>query len=251
MILNNDERINEINENLKLIEKKDGLVFGTDAYLLSAILPSRSRHIGAELGAGTGVVSLLALSKKKCAKIHAVEVQGEFAELCQRNAVLNSLDASFNVINKNVKDVTPSDTEGELDFVFSNPPYMKADSGKANESAQKNIARHEIEGDIGDFCACAKRLLKHGGMFYVVYRPDRLSDLIFALKSNKLEPKRLSFIYPNSTTPPCLLLVSAKLGAKSGMSVDEPIFIYKDGTNEYTDRYARIYESCSLELKDE
>ena len=68
---------------------------------------------------------------------------------------------------------------------------------------------------------------------------------------NKLEPKRLTFIYPNSTTPPCLLLVSAKLGAKSGMSVDEPIFIYKDGTNEYTDRYARIYESCSLELKDE
>ena len=102
MILNNDERINEINENLKLIEKKDGLVFGTDAYLLSAILPSRSRHIGAELGAGTGVVSLLALSKKKCAKIHAVEVQGEFAELCQRNAALNSLDASFNVINKKV-----------------------------------------------------------------------------------------------------------------------------------------------------
>ncbi|MBE6624459.1 MAG: methyltransferase domain-containing protein [Ruminococcaceae bacterium] len=249
MILNNDERINEINENLKLIEKKDGLVFGTDAYLLSAILPSRSRHRGAELGAGTGVVSLLALTKKKCAHIYGIEVQESFAELCKRNATLNSLDASFTVINKNVRDITSHDTEGELDFVFSNPPYMKSTSGKANESVQKNIARHEIEGDISDFCACAKRLLKHGGDFYVVYRPDRLSDLIFALKSNNLEPKRLTFIYPNSTTPPCLLLISAKLGAKSGMIVDEPIFIYRDGTNEYTERYAQIYEKCSLELE--
>ena len=34
MELFENERINEINENLKLIEKKDSLTFGTDAYLL-------------------------------------------------------------------------------------------------------------------------------------------------------------------------------------------------------------------------
>ena len=248
MILNSDERINEINENLSLIEKKNGLVFGTDAYLLSAYLPSRSKLVGAELGAGTGVVSLLALSRNKCSHIYGIEIQDDFAELCKRNAELNSLDKKFTVINKNVKDVTPYDTANEVDFVFSNPPYMKSTSGKANEREEKNIARHETCADINDFCACAKRILKHGGNFYVVYRPDRLADLIFALKSNGLEPKRLTFIYPNSTTPPCLLLVSAKLGAKSGMVVDEPVFIYKDGTTEYTDRYAKIYENCSLEL---
>ena len=249
MILNNDERINEINESLKLIEKKNGLVFGTDAYLLAAFMPTRSRRVIAELGAGTGVVSLLALSRKKCQHVYGIEIQDEFAELCKRNAVLNGFGEDFTIITKNVKDVSSADTQGEVDAVFSNPPYMKADSGKANENEEKNIARHEVCADIGDFCACAKRLLKHGGDFYVVYRPDRLADLIFALKSNCLEPKRLVFIHPNSTTPPCLLLVSAKLGGKSGMVVEEPIFIYKDGTTEYTDRYANIYENCSLELK--
>lgn len=251
MILNDNERINEINENLRLIEKTNGLTFGTDAYLLSALLPRRSRLIGAELGSGSGVVSLLALSRKKCAHIYGVELQEDFASLSERNAELNSLSDSFSVINKNVRDVLPSDTKNEVDFVFSNPPYMKVSSGKANECDEKNIARHEVFADIGDFCACAKRLLKHGGSFYIVYRPDRLADLIFALKSNNLEPKRLVFIHPNSTTPPCLLLISAKLGAKSGMIVDEPIFIYKDGTTEYTDRYASIYKNCSLELENE
>lgn len=248
-MLRENERINEINENLRLIEKTNGLTFGTDAYLLSAVLPKRTRAVGVELGAGSGVVSLLALSKQKLSHIYGVEIQDEFATLCERNADLNGFCDRLTIINKNVKDVSFSDTNGEVDFVFSNPPYMKADSGKANESSEKNIARHEVHGSIDDFCACAKRLLKHGGVFYAVYRPDRLADLIFALKSNSLEPKRLTFIHPNSTAAPCLLLVSAKLGAKSGMIVDEPIFIYKDGTTEYTDRYAEIYKNCSLELE--
>lgn len=247
MIINENERINEINENLRLIEKENGLTFGTDAYLLASILPSRSKWIGAELGAGTGVVSLLALARKKCKRIYGIELQESFFELCKRNAELNSLDDSFVPICKNVRDITPTDTEGELDFVFSNPPYMTADSGKANESEEKNIARHEVCGDIDDFCACAKRLLKHGGMFYVVYRPDRLTDLICALRSNKLEPKKMIYIYPNSTTAPCMVLICAKYGAKSGMIMDKPLFIYKDGTTEYTDAFAKIYEHCALE----
>jgi hypothetical protein len=40
-MIENNERINEINDNLKLIEKKNGLTFGTDAYLLSAFLPKK------------------------------------------------------------------------------------------------------------------------------------------------------------------------------------------------------------------
>ena len=249
--MNKDERINNINENLKLIEKVNGLTFGTDAYLLAASLPKRSKLRGVELGLGSGVVSLLAISKEKCRHMYGIEVQNEFAELSHRNAELNGFDEKLTVINKNVTDCTPADTEGEVDFVFSNPPYMKTSSGKANESIEKNIARHEVCGDIDDFCACAKRLLKHGGNFYTVYRPNRLPDLIFALKKNNLEPKKLTFIYPNSTTPPCLLLVCAKLGGKSGASIGEPIFIYKDGTQEYTDRYKKIYENCRLETDDE
>ena len=246
-MIKENERINKINENLSLIEKENGLTFGTDAYLLSAVLPRRSRHIGVELGSGTGVVSLLALAKNKCASIFGVEVQEEFCELSARNASLNGLKDRFNIINKNVKEVSALDTRGEVDFVFSNPPYMTVGSGKANECEEKNIARHEVCGDINDFCACAKRLLKHGGNFYVVYRPDRLADLVFALKSNNLEPKKLTLIYPNTTTAPCLALVCAKLGAKSGMVMGEPIFIYRDGTTEYTRRYADIYEKCELE----
>ena len=234
-MINENERINEINESLRLIEKKDSLTFGTDAYLLSAYLKARKGGVGVELGCGSGVVSLLALTKKKCQHVYGIEVQEEIAEVARRNSKLNSLDDKFTVISSDLREIKASDIGGEADIVFSNPPYMRADSGKLNANEQ-----------INDFCACAKRLLKHGGDFYVVYRPDRMADLIFALKSNNLEPKRLTFIHKDTDTPPSLLLISAKLGGKSGMTTSAPVYIYKKGTNEYTEEYSKIYESCTF-----
>ena len=247
MELLENERINEINENLRLIEKRDSLTFGTDAYLLSAYLPKRQKHIGVELGCGSGVISLLALTKKKCQHVYGIEVQKDIASVALRNSELNTLGEVFSVINKDLRDVTIEDVKNEVDFVFSNPPYMKNDSGKANENDFKNISRHEVCGDIDDFCKCAKILLKHGGSFYVVYRPDRMIDLIYAMRNNGIEPKRLTFIHANTNTPPSLLLIQGKKGAKSGLVIDKPIYIYENGTTKYTSEFEKIYENCEIE----
>ena len=129
-----EERVNIINESLKLIEDKNSLTFGTDAYLLSAFLPKRASLVGAELGIGSGAISLLILAKEKCHHVYGIEVQGEIAQIAQRNGEINSLSKKFTVINKDLREITPKDTGKELDFVFSNPPYMKATSGKLNEN---------------------------------------------------------------------------------------------------------------------
>ena len=36
--INADERLDRVNENITLIQKKDGLTFGTDAFLLAAFI---------------------------------------------------------------------------------------------------------------------------------------------------------------------------------------------------------------------
>ena len=241
-----NERINEINENLRLIENKYSLTFGTDAYLLSAMLPRKKGATYVELGCGSGVISLLALTKKKCNIAYGVEVQEEISNIAARNGALNEIE-NFLVINKDLRDIKASDIGKEVEVVFSNPPYMKADSGRANENDAKNISRHEIFGGIYDFCACASRLLKHGGDFFVVYRPDRMIDLIASLRNHNLEPKKLVFIHAKRNTPPSILLIQAKKGGKSGLTISKPVYIYKDDSLEYTDEFAAIYESCEME----
>ena len=247
-----DERIDDINENLKIIQKKQGLTFGSDTYLLSAFIKEQKNARAADLGSGTGIAALLCTARKKFARIYAVEIQKDFAELIDRNARLNGFEDIITPINADVRDIKPCHTEGELDAVFCNPPYMKVNAGKRNEADEKYIARHEVFGGIYDFCAAAARLLKFGGRFYCVYRPDRLSELMDAMHKSKLEPKRMTFIHPDEFTSPSAVLVEAKKGGSPSMKLTAPLIIHKEaakdgGAREMTDRAKKIYDTCSFE----
>lgn len=244
--LSPDERLDYINEDLSLIQLKRGLTFGTDAYLLAAFVKEKAGR-GADLGSGTGVASLLCLTKNKTSFMYAAEIQSYYAELIKRNASLNSLSHKLSVFSGDIRAFSEKDTDGELDVVISNPPYMKAEGGFGTKSEEMNIARRELNGTIGDFCACASRLLKFGGLFYTVYRPDRLIDLICALRDTGLEPKKFITVYPDTASPPCLILCEAKKGAKGSVAMSKPLIIYKNGTRDYTDEMQKVYDTCSLE----
>lgn len=243
-----NERLDEVNENLKLIQKTDGLTFGTDAFLLASFIKSAPNKKGIELGSGTGIISLLLAERKKLSKIIAVEIQEEFATLTQRNVSLNKLDSVISVLNTDVAKLSYDDINGEADVIFCNPPYMKADSGKRNLSTSKYIARHEVCGDINSFCKAGFRLLKHGGKFYVVWRPDRVCDLFYALRSNRLEPKIITFVHADALTEPSIVLVSATKGGSSGSTVTAPLILYEDTAHTaMSERANRIYETLSFE----
>ena len=251
IVLLQGECLSSVNEDIKIISKTDGLTFGTDAYMLAAFIRPQGSARAAELGAGTGIISLLLATRQRLGKIYALEIQQDFAELTERNVRLNRLEDRIDTVCADVRHVKSSDLGGELDVVFSNPPYMRTDSGKRNESDHKYIARHEVCGSIGDFCAAASRLLKHGGKFYCVWRPDRLAELVSALNENHLEPKVMEFIHGDENSEPSVVLVSAtKYGAK-GMRVMPPLMLHgndenKSGAREMSRRAKRIYETMSF-----
>lgn len=242
-----NERLDKINENLSLIQDKNGLTFGTDAYLLASFVKSKA-GVGADFGSGTGVASLLCLSKEKFKIVYAVEVQEKFAKLTERNAKINDFENRVTVFSKDVREISPDDTNGWIDTVISNPPYLKAEEGFANKTNEMNIARRELNGTIYDFCAAANRILRHGGLFYAVYRPDRTAELLHAMKENTLEPKRIVTVYPDTSSKPSLILVEGKKGASPSLVHSRPLFIYKDGTRTYTDDMDKIYTETTLEF---
>ena len=224
MIIYDNERVDTVNDSLSLIQKPDGLTFGTDALLLAGYVTGRFTY-GAELGAGSGIISMLLLSRGKISCVKAYEIQPEYADLVRRNAAYNSLTERLLSVEEDIRSIPQSE---DRDIVFTNPPYMKSTSGKNNESDKKGFARHELNGDIGDFCAAANRLLKYGGSFYAVYRPDRLADIIDAMREAKLEPKRMTFVHADTLSESSMVLIEAKKGGKSGMQLTRPLIIYRD-----------------------
>ena len=239
-----DERLDAVNERITLLQKKDGLTFGTDAFLLAAYLRPEPYGRAAELGTGTGIVSLLAAAREKYARIYAFEVQESFAEMAQRNAEGNALSERVLVRHADVRDLTAADTEGEIEAVFANPPYMRVDAGLASPHSAKQTARHETEGGIAEFAAAAARCLKYGGLFYTVYRPDRLESLFAALHANKLAPKRMIFVHDNPTAAPSMVLLEAKKGASEGLVVLPPLFLHDSvGEPALSPRAQEIYQN--------
>ena len=237
------ERIDFVNDSLKLIQKTDGLTFGTDALLLAGYISGKYKS-ALEIGGGTGIISMLVLTRNKAERAVAVEVQNEFSTLIERNAELNGLSNRLQAV---VSDIRGYRSDEEYDLIFTNPPYMKTSSGRANELDKKNIARHEVFGSIEDFAMAAKRLLKFGGTFAVVYRPDRLTDLICALRKACLEPKRVTFVHADTESESSMVLVEAKAGGKSGMILTRPLIIYKDKTHsEYSEDMKYIMDNGSF-----
>lgn len=244
------EKITKVNEDITLIQSSDGLTFGSDAYLLSAFVSGGKNQIGADLGSGTGIIPLLCASREKAAKIYAVEIQEKFVDLIERNAEINGKGEIIRPVLADVRELKASDIGTEVDFVTANPPYMKLDSGKRNEHDEKFIARHEVCGNISDFCACACRLLKHGSKFYVVWRPDRLVDLICALRENHLEPKLITFVCATPQSEPSMVLVRSTKGAAAGSVITRTLFLHDSKEDAIQSKLsadaAKIYENCSF-----
>lgn len=246
-----DERIDVVNEQIRLIQKKQGLTFGTDAFLLSAYVRPLSRATAVDLGSGTGIIPLLLCSRQKAKKIYAVEIQPAFAELIERNVALNGLSDRILPLCADARELRPEDIGGEVDLVIANPPYMRTDSGKRNRCDEKYIARHEVYGSIQDFCRSAGRLLRHGGRFISVWRPDRLSELMSALQEASLEPKRMTFVHADASSEPCMVLTEAVKGAAPSLRVSPPLLLYLphqtgEKRRTLTKEAQAVYDECKL-----
>ena len=247
-----DERFDTVNEQIRLIQKKQGLTFGTDAFLLAAFVKSAPKEHVVDLGSGTGILPLLLLAKGKVKCATAVEVQPAFADLIARNATINGFFDKITPLCADVRDVRPENIGGEVGLVLSNPPYMKCTSGKRNESDEKYIARHEVCGNIADFCACAARLLKHGGKFVCVWRPDRLTDLLGAMHDSRLEPKRMTFVHAEAESEPCSVLIEAVKGGAPSVRISKPLILYQareknEKARRLTEQAKKIYDTCSFD----
>lgn len=246
-----DERLDEVNASIRLIQKKQGLTFGTDAYLLAAYVRPQHRARAVDLGSGTGILPLLLLARQKAAFVTAVEVQESFADLIARNAALNGFYDRITPLCADVRTLCATQLGGEVDLVISNPPYMKCNTGKRNAHDEKYIARHEVCGGIGDFCDAAGRLLRYGGRFVCVWRPDRLTELLAALDRASLEPKRMTFVHADAETEPCMVLTEAVKGGAPSLRMSAPLLLYRprregEKNRVLTDAAQKIYETCNF-----
>ncbi len=216
--------------------------FGTDAFLLAYYAGVRHDSIVCDLCTGCGIVPLIFCKNAKPHLIYAVDIQDEAIDLLRRTVEENRLENVIQPILRDLRDIPQNlITYETVDIVTANPPYMVSGSGSEKQSHAQAIARHELMCTVDDVCRAAGKLLKYGGFLKMCHRPERLSDVMAAMRKNKIEPKSLTFVHNSINDKPWLFLISGKKGAASGMVVEKPMILRNDDKS-YTEEYSRIYE---------
>ncbi|WP_318617458.1 tRNA1(Val) (adenine(37)-N6)-methyltransferase [Sporosarcina sp. YIM B06819] len=235
-ILRDDERLDFLlAEDLRIIQSPSVFSFSLDAVLLArfAYVPIRSGKI-VDLCAGNGAIPLF-LSARTKAEITAVELQERLANMAERSILYNGLENRIQIVNDNVIGIASKIGYETYDTVTCNPPYFPAEgASEKNLLEHVAIARHEIHLTLEQAVQSASELLKQGGKAAFVHRPGRLLDIVTAMRANRLEPKRIRFVYPKEGKEANTLLIEGIKDGKPDLKVLPPLYVYgADG--EYTD----------------
>lgn len=235
------ERIDDLQRNgYQIIQNPQKFCFGMDAVLLSGFVRVKPGAAVLDLGTGTGIIPLLIEAKTQAAKICAIEIQEESADMARRSVMLNHLEKKIDIVTGDLKEADWFFDAASFDVITCNPPYMIGQHGLTNPDAPKAIARHEILCTLEDVVRTAAKLLKTGGNFCMVHRPFRLPEIMTVMVKYRLEPKRMRLVYPYADQEPNMVLIEGCRGGRPRMTVEKPLIIFRE-PNVYTDEVRDTY----------
>jgi tRNA1Val (adenine37-N6)-methyltransferase len=226
---------------LQLYQSKSGYRFSADAVLLSSFVSMQRVKKIADLGAGSGVIGLLLARKYPSAHITLVELQESLVKNAEKNAELNGLADRVSVVHQDIKKMKfDPDVLHCYDLVVSNPPFRKTKTGLISPSDERAMARHEIHLPIATLTRAAFSMLKHHGRFCVIHLPERLAEVMAAMRQSNLEPKRIRFAHSNTGSEAKMVLIESVKEGKPGLIVEPPLYMY-DQAGQYSEEMRAIY----------
>jgi tRNA1Val (adenine37-N6)-methyltransferase len=204
----------------------------TDSFLLSSFPVLRSGMRVCDLGAGSHLLGLLLLRRERELDVTGIERSPAACRLAERNSTENGLTDRLHTLCADLRDHASLPDAGRFDLVVCNPPYFPEGRGHPAGTQTRRDAREESACTLQDVCAAAARLLRWGGRLCLVHRAERLTDLLCAMRSAGIEPKRLRCVLTVSTAKaPSLLLLEGRLGGGLGLRWEPPLVMQlPDGT---------------------
>jgi len=222
------ERLDDLQrDGLMLIQNPQRFCFGIDAVLLSDFVKVKEGERVLDLGTGNGIIPILLSAKTKAKALTGIDIQAESIDLAQRSVIYNHLEEKVSMLQMDLKKAGDFFAPAFFDVIVSNPPYMLGGQGQTNESEAKRIARHEVCATLDDVLQTAQCLLQdRKGRFYMVHRPQRLTEILRKMHDHRIEPKRLKMVHSYIDREPILILVEGLAGGRSGMVVEAPLILH-------------------------
>ena len=193
-----------------------------------------------DIATGNAPIPMLLTYRTK-AEIYGVELQTPVYNLGRISIKENNMDKQIVLINDDAKNLVNTFESDTFDVITCNPPYFKTNNKEfENDNEVKSLARHEKTLVLEDIFVIARKLLKNNGRLAMVHRTERFVEIIDMAKKYNFELKRVRFIYPNNEKVSDLVLIECALNGKSGLKMEQPLFVYDD-KGEYTEEVSNMF----------
>ncbi len=240
-----DETVDDIlGGRLRVVQKKTGYRFSLDALLLAHFTGLNEGEDLIDLGTGSGIVALILACRYRCGRVLGIEIQEQLVMMARRSAVLNGLGRRVEILQGDVRRPEPLCAPLSFDTAVFNPPYRRLRSGRMNPDPEKAVARHEIMGTSADFLAAAGYALREGGRVYTIYPATRMVEILFRMRSCRIEPKRVRMVHSRPGGRGKFSLVEGVKGGREELVVLPPLYIY-EGEKGYSSEMVAIFRELS------
>lgn len=252
VLIKENEVLNDLlgYDGLKIIQEPGRFNFSLDSTVLAHFVKiNKHSNRFIDLCTGNAPVPLM-LTLRTDATIDAVELQPDSADQAKRSVEFNNLTNQIKIYQNDLIGIHKTLGENYYDVVTCNPPYFKVGpDSNLNKNDALTMARHEVACTLDDIVREASLLLRQGGHFAMVHRPDRLIEIIETMKKYRLEPKRIRFIHPRADSESNGVLIENVLGGKTGgLRLEAPLVVYEGTTNNYTQEILTMF---NLKRKEE
>ncbi len=230
-----------------VLQPQKGYRFSVDSILLASFtLPMiQGMERAADLGSGTGVLSMILAKRAGLSRIDAVEVMPEYHEAMtvavQRQGLANIIDPICGDLCRS-KQFLPGNA---YDLVIVNPPYYKSGSGKISPRRSKATANSEEVAPLGLFLEESKRILRQGGLLSIIIPENRMQETLSLCSTLSLHLAYLQPIYPSSRKGANRLLMGLVKNRTPALKILQPLHIFTQRA-AYTSQMQRILKGAPL-----
>jgi tRNA1(Val) A37 N6-methylase TrmN6 len=209
-------------------QRKKGFRFSVDAPILADFLPSSPSEEALEIGTGCGIISMLALYKKKFSKIYGVEIQESLSHLAEMNAKQNGFSKTFQVtqgdFNKNYNDFSRLG----LRCIFSNPPYFHMGRGRLSPYPEIRDAKTETTLTLNELVIKSRAILSEEGSLYLILPYERFDELLKISGETGFLTRKIRDIFSFKDGKPERFLVQLTIENENiSLKKMEPLVIFK------------------------
>lgn len=219
--------------------ENSALKVGADAMMLGALIEGDDAKTAIDIGAGTGVLSLMLAQKNLVAHIHAVEIDEESILDCQSNFSASPWSDRLTAIYTDIRSFNPSE---KYDLIISNPPFYS--NSLINADERKARTKHTEFLPINDLVDWVVRNISDAGSCWLIWPSQAVDLLISTLDLHQLSLHQQIDIFSKPNRPSRVVV---QFGKKPKKLIKSSVVIRQDDGN-YTEEYIGL--TCDFHAVD-